>query len=177
MAESKKKAKTCIVCGCISEYKACDSCYPIWNRASNKVNAGIRGDGHPVNFRTPIEKVHNKTITKEENKIGFAREIYRLWKKDKNCHYTGYPMIKKDRNDKRTFSKWEKYRLFSVDRENGGIYEPGNIVLCCDLINTMKNVLDKGDFDIIVYEILKHRIDKRADMIDMLAQLYNDKKT
>lgn len=80
-------------------------------------------------------------------------DLLDLWEQQKwKCYYTGYDMeygcIHYKEGKEANKGKWQ----ISCDRlDNNRGYEKNNIVLCCTIINKMKNILDQKEF----YQICK----------------------
>ena len=75
-----------------------------------------------------------------------------------NCYYTGYPMEFSFVNKKAgTWTEKTKMQV-SCDRlDNTKGYEQGNVVLCCTMINKMKNNLSMEEFYKICKDIIKYK--------------------
>lgn len=98
----------------------------------------------------------------KKRKIPFnitANDLLTLWNKQQgNCYYTWYTMeygfvyYKPGKESDKT------KRQVSCDRlDNDRGYEKGNIVLCCTIVNKMKNNLSQSEFYKICKDITWHQ--------------------
>lgn len=86
-------------------------------------------------------------------------DIEALWEQQKGlCYFTWYPMgyesivLKPEKQSEKT-----KYQV-SCDRLNPSIwYVQGNVVLCCSVVNRMKNILSEEEFYTVCKDIIKNR--------------------
>ena len=81
----------------------------------------------------------------KKRKIAFnisIPDVLELWEKQEGkCYYTGYDMEYGYIHYKEWTEATKSKRQLSCDRLNNDIgYEKNNIVLCCTIINKMKNV-------------------------------------
>ncbi|MBK5446840.1 hypothetical protein [Peribacillus sp. TH24] len=122
---------TCPVCNNQYNYRtkkpdSCSECHPFLKRANDIFNNPAR---KPVHFIYPLH---------------FAQYLSDMFYSQKElCAYSKMKMFKKNRNKKLPIDKDVYYYLkFSVDRVvSDKNYQPGNIVLCTNIYNVMKNNL------------------------------------
>lgn len=106
-----------------------------------------------------------KTRAKAEN-LPFDITHDYLWtlyeKQEKKCFYTGILMQLSNTNAQKAFS-------VSVDKINPRLgYTKGNIVFCCNIVNTMKLTMLQKDFFDICRKILNHSSQKNEQIIEFI---------
>jgi hypothetical protein len=78
------------------------------------------------------------------------QDITVLWEQQKGiCYYSGVPML--DTMSKTGHSGSSDTYSVSIERiDSTKGYIPGNVALCCSIVNTMKNNLSLGEFKTII---------------------------
>ncbi|MDD3262768.1 MAG: hypothetical protein PHR61_02890 [Candidatus Absconditabacteria bacterium] len=97
----------------------------------------------------------------KKRKISFninGNDLLTLWNKQQGkCYYSGYPMEYEFIHYKPGKESDKTKRQISCDRlDNDRGYEKGNIVLCCTIINKMKNNLPQEEFFKICKDVSKY---------------------
>lgn len=89
-----------------------------------------------------------------------VHDLLSMWhNQDGKCYYTGYEMTYTFMHyDKWSQSDKTKYQV-SCDRLDNNIwYKKGNVILCCAIVNKMKNIMSEKEFHQICRDIaLKHK--------------------
>lgn len=144
---SKIKTKKCGVCNVndieyITKPKtSCKECLPFYERASI-----IWSDKR----RAKVFFIH---------RVHFARYIKELYDNDDTCKYSGFKLYKRNSDGAFPIEQgvFDLFK-FSVERYNSEKpYVPGNIILCANVFNLMKNNTEKDDFIRLVINLLEHQ--------------------
>lgn len=87
-----------------------------------------------------------------------VEDLLSLWHKQKGkCYYSWYPMKYKFVYYQTWKESDKTKRQVSCDRlDNNLWYQKGNIVLCCTIVNKMKNTLSTQEFYKICQDISEH---------------------
>lgn len=124
----------------------CKTCY-IQQRKNTKTSS-IHG-----RLRETLNNAKESSRTKRREINISLKNLVALWEKQKGrCFYSGIQM---------TFDGVDKYRTVSLDRiDSSKGYVGDNIVLCCAIVNVMKNNLPVESFVALCENIVywqKHR--------------------